>query len=115
MQGIIEHENWNYFFDEFTQRNRNRPTRMEIFGDLGAQPAEKGLPLLGVAFEERAGQAPNIAVMFGNGSHLTHTVAGVKRIMLKRDAEDNDEALVIEDGRGQQMLLRFLALSGVSP
>jgi hypothetical protein len=42
MQGEIERNRWKTFLDEFSKRNRQRPTRLEIIGtEVGAQEEEE--------------------------------------------------------------------------
>jgi hypothetical protein len=39
---------WSDYFNEFTRRNQSRLTKLELFGDAGAQEAERGLPFNGI-------------------------------------------------------------------
>src|SRR5581483_10683600 len=66
------------YFREFSKRNHARPTRLEIFGELGAQSEESHLPLGGISVENTGKDAPRIEIMLGGNSlidprHLTHT------------------------------------------
>ncbi|HEX5085626.1 MAG TPA: DUF5335 family protein [Blastocatellia bacterium] len=113
--GEIKRDQWARFFDEFSKRNLSRPTRMETFGDLGAQEEEQNLPLNGVSVNEKGTDAPQIEIMLGAGSagderHLTHTIARAARVFTKTSADGRDEALEIEDADGVKTLLQFESL-----
>jgi len=113
--GEIERGKWAAFFGEFSKRNRSRATRLETFGDLGAQEEERNLPLNGISVEESGADAPRIEIMLGGVSpsderHLTHTIARAAHVFPKTDDDGRDEALEIEDADGVKTLLRFETL-----
>jgi hypothetical protein len=113
--GEVERGRWAGFFDEFSKRNRSRATRLETFGDLGAQEEERNLPLNGISVEGAGTGAPRIEIMLGgespkDGRHLTHTITRAARVTPKTDADGRDEALEIEDADGVKTLLRFESL-----
>ena len=113
--GEIDRSQWAAFFGEFSKRNLSRATRLETFGDLGAQEEEKNLPLNGVSVDEAGADAPRIEIMLGGESpgderHLTHTIARAARIFTKTSADGHDEALEIEDADGVKTLLQFESL-----
>ena len=111
MTTVIERAAWSGFIKEFNQRNTERPTRMEIFGELGAQEAEHDLPFNGMTLEAGGLDAPRLQIMLGvaaaNEGHLTHTITRVTRITPKRAADGNDEVLEIQDAAGARTLLSF--------
>ena len=111
MKDYIDRSVWINYFNEFTRRNQSRPTRLEIFGELGAQEEERGLPFAGISLE-RGNGSPSIAIMFGEPNsntplHLTHVVENVKEITPKRGLDGRDEALQIISAQGETSLLRF--------
>ena len=111
MKDYIDRSVWINYFNEFTQRNQMRPTRLEVFGELGAQEEERGLPFAGISLERGNGK-PSIAILFSarNGdtpSHLTHVIENVQEITPKRDLDGRDEALQIISAQGETSLLRF--------
>jgi len=113
--GEVERSQWAAFFRDFSKRNQSRATRLETFGDLGAQEEERNLPLNGISVEETGTDAPRIEVMLGGVSpnderHLTHTIARAVRVSAKTDADGRDDALEIEDADGAKTLLRFESL-----
>jgi hypothetical protein len=111
MKENLDRSVWINYFNEFTRRNQCRPTRLEVFGENGAQEEERGLPFAGISLE-RGNGAPSVEIMFGgNGSveprHLTHVIASVQEITPKRGLDGRDEALEIVDSQGERSLLRF--------
>jgi hypothetical protein len=115
VSGEIERSGWASFFGDFSKRNQSRATRLETFGDLGAQEEEQNLPLNGISVEETGAGAPRIEIMLGGFSpsderHLTHTVERAARVITKTSADGHDEALEIEDADGVKTLLRFESL-----
>lgn len=111
MKENIDRSVWINYLNEFTRRNSTRPTRLEVFGENGAQVQERGLLFAGVSLE-RGNGAPSIAMMFSarNGDtppHLTHLIENVQEITPKRGLDGRDEALEIVDSQGEKSLLRF--------
>jgi hypothetical protein len=106
----IPRAQWAEFVNEFSQYNWGRLTRLEIFGELGAQEEERRLPLNGVTLDLNGHDAPRLAIMLGeNTEHLTHTITQVTRLFPKRAVTGKDEALEIEDANGEKTLLQFEA------
>jgi hypothetical protein len=113
--GEIKRGQWAAFFDEFSKRNLSRATRLEIFGELGAQEEAQNLPLNGISVEETGTGAMRVEIMLGGDSpsderHLTHTIPRAARVLAKASADGHDEALEIEDADGVKTLLRFESL-----
>ena len=120
MSAAIERAAWSGYFKGYNERNEARPTRLEIFGELGAQPLEHNLPFSGITLEESRHDAPQLQIMLGNGTpadmgHLTHTVTGVTRITPKEAADGSDEALEIVDAAGSRTLLSFTGEANFLP
>jgi hypothetical protein len=119
MQGEIEFSELASSLDLITRRNRLRPTRLEIFGELGAQEAKKGLPLVGLTLNENPEMGRNVIVLLGDNDardprHLTHTINHVKRVTLKQADDGRGEALEIEDKQREKNLLHFDSTPRVS-
>ena len=111
MKDYIDRSVWINYLNEFTRRNSTRPTRLEVFGENGAQEEERGLLFAGISLE-RGNGAPSIAMMFSarNGSapaHLTHLIENIQEITPKQGLDGRDEALEIVDSQGEKSLLRF--------
>jgi hypothetical protein len=112
MKENIDRSVWINYFDEFTRRNRSRPTRLEVFGELGAQEEERGLPFAGIALDTASFALPSVEIMLGGHDaidprHLTHVIANVLEITPKRGLDGRDEALEVISAQGETCLLRF--------
>jgi hypothetical protein len=110
MRENLDRSVWINYFHEFTRRNYSRPTRLEVFGENGAQVEECGLPFAGISLA-RGNGAPDVEIILGGNPveprRLTHVVAHVQDITPKRGPDGRDEALAIVDAQGETSLLRF--------
>ena len=111
MKENIDRSVWVNYFNEFTRRNQSRPTRLEMFGELGAQEQEHGLPFEGITMTN-AGSLPSIEIMLtgrdaDRTEHLTHVIPEVQEITPKVGLDGRDEALEIVSGEGYRNLLCF--------
>ena len=113
MRDEIKRENWAEYFKGFSGRNQGRSTKLEVFGEIGAQLEERHLPLDGVSVEASGKDAPRIEIMLGgdNLRHLTHAITRVNHVMQKLGADGRDEAIEFEDADGVKTLLRFESLT----
>lgn len=116
MQKEIERSRWDTFFNEFSERNQMRPTRLEIIGRADEVASdfwlEDGVPLSGVSLEPEGDGAPSVQIMLdGNAAqdtrHLTHNVTGVRRVRCGTGENGRDDSLEIEDQDGAMTILRF--------
>lgn len=109
MNEKLDQVEWANYFNEFTKRNQSRPTKLEVFGDAGAQEEERGMPFTGISIDQQDG-TPRVQIMLGDvlGSrHLTHIVSNVHQITPKLGLDGRDEALEIVSAEGETSLLRF--------
>jgi len=115
MRSEIESSTWQTNLSRFGRRNKMRPTRLEILGPDREVASdfwlEDGLLLVGIDLEMDGNRNPNIEIMLQapvgtNKSHMTHTVAGVKRVELET-SDGRDDALEIEDREGAITIMRF--------
>jgi hypothetical protein len=118
--GFIARDQWKVFLDEFSKRNKSRPTRLEVIGELGAQEEEQFLPLVGVSFETKGDAAGSVEVILGGETaeeprHLTHTISNVERIAPLLGTTAVEEGLGFEDKEGGKTLLRFEILPELPP
>jgi hypothetical protein len=114
MKENLDRSVWVSYLDEFTRRNQSRPTRLEVFGEFGAQEEEHGLPFVGIALDADNRALPSVEIMLGlpgvtEQRHLTHVIADVKEITPKLGPDGSDEALEIISAQGETSLLRFEA------
>jgi len=108
----IDRSVWINYFNEFSRRNQSRQTRLEVFGELGAQEQEHGLLFEGIALETDRNAFPSVDIMLGEldaveRRHFTRVIANVQQITPKRGLDGRDEALEIIGGEGYRNLLRF--------
>ncbi|HMV51747.1 MAG TPA: DUF5335 family protein [Blastocatellia bacterium] len=113
MSNEIKQSQWVTFFNEFSKRNHSRPTRIEVFGEMGAQEAEHHLPFNGISVDETGSSAPRVEILLGGVSpnderHLTHVVTRASNVFPKTGASGQDEALEIVDADGGKTLLSFV-------
>lgn len=111
MSEEIKREEWASFCNEFSARNQTRLTRLEVFGEMGAQEEERYLPLNGLTLAE---DGTKLEILLGGESpddprHLTHSIEHVAQVYAKKVADGSDEALEIVDAEGTKTLLRFEA------
>ena len=112
MKGPIEREGWARYLTQFNERNKSRPTWLQVFGEGGAQSEEQGLPLLGITLEEKGSSAPSVQIMLGGHDaieprHLTHMITNVDFVIPQVGADGRDEAIEFVDQQGEASLLIF--------
>ena len=112
MKDMLERDLWADYFDGFNERNKARPTWLQVFGDMGAQSEEQGLPLAGISLEDKGVDAPRVQIMLGGTSaiqqeHLTHMISNVEHIVPQLGLDGRDEAIEFVDKQGQTSLLVF--------
>lgn len=99
---------WPQLLTDFTQRNAERRTLLEIDDPaIGAQSAEHGYPLRGIAYDPRGHQ---VEIMLGDlkgTQHMTHMMTAPEEIAIVSTATGRDLALrIATDGR--TAILSFL-------
>jgi hypothetical protein len=114
MADTIEVTNWKNYFKEFSEKNIERPIRLEIFGELGALEEVKKFPLAGVYVETDGEDSPRVEILLGGLSadesdNLTHTIPNVKNIMTLKGSGDQASAVEFESADGTKTLLSFEA------
>ena len=110
MAGFIKQEQWQTFLEDFSKRNQFRATRLEVVGgDIGAQPEEEYLPLVGVSFEVKGSDAGSVIITLGGGTARTveHVVEQVERIAPITGMAGVEDGLGFEDRDGGKTLLIF--------
>jgi hypothetical protein len=80
----IPRELWATVLANFTERNAQRPTLIEVDSpELGAQEQERGFPLRGIVYDHRDDR---ISIMLGElegaEPHLTHSISGVTSLAI---------------------------------
>lgn len=115
MRKIIEPLSWQSELAAFGKRNNLRPTRLEVLGPAGQVESdfwlEDGLQLAGIDFDPDGERGTYVEIMLHAASapsknHMTHIVAGVKRLEVET-TDGRDAALEIEDGEGGVTIMYF--------
>lgn len=115
MRKNIEPLAWQSHLAAFGKRNNMRPTRLEVLGPAREVESdfwlEDGLLLAGIALDADGERGTCVEIMLQKPSassknHMTHTVAGVKRLELET-TDERDAALEIEDGEGRVTIMHF--------
>jgi hypothetical protein len=106
MTNRIQRGIWASELKEFTERNAGRLTTLEEQDpQLGAQEAEHGYPLRGIAYDQKDDR---IEIMLGDltgtDRHYTRSVSGVREIDRLTDARGGDIALRLARKDGQTIL-----------
>lgn len=109
MSEEVKREAWADFCTAFSKRNRARLTRLEVFGEMGAQEEERDLPLNGITLAE---DGTKLEILLGGESatdlrHLSHSIQNATNMYAKKGADGQDEALEIVDAEGTKTLLCF--------
>jgi hypothetical protein len=115
MRENIEPLSWQSVLAAFGARNNMRATRLEVMGPAGEVESdfwlEDGLLLAGIDLETDSERGTSVEIMLQTPSassknHMTHTVAGVKRLKLET-TDGGDAGLEIEDREGRVTIMRF--------
>ncbi|HEX3249478.1 MAG TPA: hypothetical protein VHS05_08625 [Pyrinomonadaceae bacterium] len=115
MRKNIEPMSWQADLAAFSKRNNMRPTRLEMLGPARDVESdfwlEDGLRLAGVDLNTDGERGTCVEIMLQapsalSKSHMTHTSAGVKRLVLET-TDGLDKALEIEDGEGGVTIMHF--------
>ncbi|MEK6283875.1 MAG: DUF5335 family protein [Acidobacteriota bacterium] len=112
MKDNLEREAWAPYLTKFSERNKSRPTWLQVFGEAGAQSEEQGLPLVGISIEEKGADAPRVQIMLGGHDaieqrHLTHMISNVERVTRRIGTDGRDDAIEFVDKQGEASLLIF--------
>jgi len=115
MRKNIEPLSWQTDLATFGKRNNMRPTRLEVLGPAREFEAdfwlEDGLLLAGIDLDTDGERGLNLEIMLeapsaSSKNHMTHTVAGVKRLELET-TDGRDAGLEIEDEEGKITIVHF--------
>ena len=115
MRKNIEPLSWQSDLAAFGKRNNMRPTRLQVLGPVLEVESdfwlEDGLLLAGIDLDPDGERGPLVEIMLqapsaGSENHMTHIVAGVKRLEVET-TDDRDAALEIEDEEGRVTIMHF--------
>jgi hypothetical protein len=102
----IPFENWAEFLNDFSKRRFGWEAKIEIVSErLGDQVLAAGIPLVGVAFENRGGRS-EIELLIGEGNrHQTHTVVEPMALFYMNEESGYRGMLGIEEEDGTKTLV----------
>ncbi|HYR11577.1 MAG TPA: DUF5335 family protein [Longimicrobium sp.] len=105
MDAALDRSQWPRSLADFTHQNAGRTSRLEIDDpEMGAQPAENGLPLRGITYDPADDR---VEIMLGDpgagARHLTHSVAHPDRVDVTA-SDPRHAVLRITHGQGQTLL-----------
>ena len=115
MRKNIEPLSWQADLAAFGKRNNMRPTRLEVLSQGREVESdfwlEDGLRLAGIDLDTDGESGTCVEIMLqapsaSSKGHMTHTVAGVKRLELEM-TDGRDKSLEIEDGEGRVTIMHF--------
>ena len=115
MRKNIEPLSWQADLAAFGKRNNLRPTSLEVLSPARDVDSdfwlEDGLRLTGVDLNPDGERGTSVEIMLqapstSSKNHMTHIVAGVKRLELET-TDGRDAALEIEDGEGRVTIMHF--------
>lgn len=121
MLSNIEPLKWKSELTTFNERNHQRPTRLEVIGCSKEVESdywlENGLLFEGIDLDAAYDRDVSVEIMLQaqtgkTRNHMTHSVAGVRRIDLET-LDGRDEGLVIEDSKGAVTILRFESMETI--
>lgn len=112
MKDNIERQEWVRYLNLFSERNKSRPTWLQVLGGAGAQSEEQNLPLVGISIDEKGAHAPSVQIMLGGHDpieqgHLTHVISNVESVMPQVGIDGRDDAIEFVDKQGEASLLIF--------
>ncbi len=117
MEQTILREQWSEYFQQFSDKNNHRTTRLEIFDENGVQEAEHGLPFGGIDLDTHDESAPSIEIWLedegSDNRHLEHRIPNVRQVMIKLSEDGIDEVLDIESDESTRTLLHFEDSAGI--
>ena len=106
----ITREEWNSFFNTFSQQHEGWLATLEIFGpEVGAQKEAHELSLEGISLGSGTGESPKITIEIGKtpDEHVSHTISNPTHVWLEKTEAGAHAALEIEDEDQGKALLRF--------
>ncbi len=117
---LIKPENWKEFLKEFSDRNKNRRARFDVFRSSGKVEEEAQELRLEEVVLKRNDKRENVEIIRidrteGDAEKSTETVTNVRGIAVQYDTDNSEDALEITDDQNTLIMLRFESkVDGVS-
>lgn len=112
MKDFLRKGHWSEYLVGFSERNRERRARFEVFDREGAHEEIEEAFLENILLEPHLEGDPDIVVKRsdrsdGQRKFVANTIVGVHRISPQYDQDGSESALEFEDERGRLTILRF--------
>jgi len=110
MNRRIDFPNAVPFLEEFTEKHRGEPVKLQVLEGTTPMTEEEGLRLVGLDLDRKGRGALSVQIMLGDEAsqitrHLTHTVPQLSGLVLEVGADGQDERLTIESETGTKVIL----------
>jgi hypothetical protein len=105
----IPREQWVRYFDDFSKNHEGWIATLEVLGpDIGDQEEARGLPLVGISADVKAGEN-RIEIIVGGrpDSDVTRFIDTPKSVRVKEPETAGDEVIEVESQDGTKTLLTF--------
>jgi GTP-binding protein EngB required for normal cell division len=111
MSKIIEPKRWENFLEEFSERNRDRRARFQVFTHGEANEEEQEAHLENILLDKK-GNETKVAVTRIDKSdeedkRMTDTINNVHGISVQYETDRSENLLEFTDDRGNLTILRF--------
>lgn len=109
----IQRDDWDAALNAFTRVHDGWLVSLDLVDEDGTRTAIHHLPLAGVSVDRLHGEtAIVISTARSASDHVTHVIAGARRVILRKTDTGADAALEIEsrDGAATVLTLRVAAL-----
>ena len=106
----IPREQWNRFFDSFSQQHQGWLATLELFSpELGAQEEAHELPFEGISLSAESAQTESIVISLAQTTreHVSHKIDQPRHVWLLQTPKGADASLEIEADDSAKTLLSF--------
>lgn len=106
----IPHEQWNSFFDSFSQEHQGWLATLELFStEMGAQEEAHELPFEGISLSTESAQTESVVISLAQTTrdHVSHKIDQPTHVWLQQTPEGADASLEIEADDSSKTLLSF--------
>jgi Family of unknown function (DUF5335) len=106
----IQHEQWQPFFDNFSDEHRGEIISVEVLDpQSGRQPVASNLPLLGITADRKDSLGEMIEVIAGDApaANVNHDILKPTRVYLACGDDGKPVAVEIESAEYPKTIVRF--------
>ena len=94
---------WVEFLRLYSEKNKERKTRLGVFEGSDDYWIESDLPLTAIDIDPRS-DGPGVTIILGN---YTHAVRNARSLAFRFSFEGDEDGVDILDGEGKATILRF--------